>query len=626
MIRVYKYGLLRPILNEPLVRDQLRAKHNYRNMLIEIERGRRAALRVVEESHPELTAVMATAKVAALEIEASRQAIRLVRSKSRSRSETSEMTARVKAARVMRRTTSQALFDCRQRVRPEMQATRDIINERAAELVRGARALTDSYWGSYLLAEDEVKATAKQPLYDGTEPNDPRFERWNGEGQIGVQIQKGMTPSDLFSTEDSRLRVSEPNWNDGKHVRTLRTLSIRVGSEGRSPIWASWPIIMHRALPIGARIKRCNVSLRIHGTREIWTTELTVESSDLTEEGGEGGSQSNLGKAGAVGVDIGWRVVTDVDGVDGAGGSKGLRVCAYASEDGKDLGELCLTAREISRLRKADEIRSICDLRFDAARKALKSWLDSMEIPVWLAAATLHMHAWRSPMRLMGVARRWKKERFTGDETSFDALESWRYWHSQHNQWEADQRTKSLRMRKEKYRVFAAELARKYEVLVLEDRGENDRAKTMDLRKFAKRAPTEADAENEMARSNRHLAATSELRTILEQAFVAQGGRVELAPCENTTRTCTVCGVVDGVLDAETQIDVTCSACGAEQDQDVRASDNLCERWRAAENVGGARKAKTAKSEGRWVKARRMQSEKEHRMVGAREVGDSPAE
>jgi hypothetical protein len=274
MIRVYKYGLLRPIQNEALVRAQLRAKHDYRNTLIEIERGRRTAMRNVEEQHSELATAMAASRAALVELEESRQAIRLARSKSRSRSETNVMKERVKQARIVRRTTSQALYDCRARVRPEMISARDVINERAAELVRGARALTTSYWGSYLLAEDEVKAAAKQPLYDDSTPNDPRFERWTGEGQIGMQIQNGMTPGEVLSSEDTRLRISEPNWNDGKHVRTLRTLSLRVGSEGRKPVWASWPLIMHRPLPPAARIKRCNVSLRRHSSREIWSAGL----------------------------------------------------------------------------------------------------------------------------------------------------------------------------------------------------------------------------------------------------------------------------------------------------------------------------------------------------------------
>jgi hypothetical protein len=619
MIRVYKYGLLRPIQNEALVRAQLRAKHDYRNTLIEIERGRRTAMRNVEEQHSELATAMAASRAALVELEESRQAIRLARSKSRSRSETNVMKERVKQARIVRRTTSQALYDCRARVRPEMISARDVINERAAELVRGARALTTSYWGSYLLAEDEVKAAAKQPLYDDSTPNDPRFERWTGEGQIGMQIQNGMTPGEVLSSEDTRLRISEPNWNDGKHVRTLRTLSLRVGSEGRKPVWASWPLIMHRPLPPAARIKRCNVSLRRHSSREIWSAELTIECPNVTsaireEHGwGRGG-----GVEGAVGVDIGWRVVTDDDA--------GLRVCAYASEDGQDIGELRLSPHEITRLRKADEIRSIRDKRFDAIRLIVRDKLATLEVPAWLSMSTLHMHVWRSPARLVSLSKRWSKERFANDEEVFDLLESWRYWDSQHYQWECDQRTKALRRRREKYRVFGARLAEKYEVLVLEDRAEDDRTKPMDLRKFARRAQTEMEPENETARSNRHLAATSELRQALEEAFISHGGRVELAPCEDTTRTCTACGVVDRGLDAETEIDVTCSSCGAKQDQDVRASNNLCERWRKAQNAGGARNAKAAKSEGRWKKARRLRTEKQQRMGTFRNASDNSAE
>lgn len=56
MIRVYKYGLLPPIDHAETVQDQMRAGHRYRNTLTEIERGRRAALREIDRSIPEVAA------------------------------------------------------------------------------------------------------------------------------------------------------------------------------------------------------------------------------------------------------------------------------------------------------------------------------------------------------------------------------------------------------------------------------------------------------------------------------------------------------------------------------------------------------------------------------------------
>ena len=47
--RVYQFGLRPPTVNEAIVRAQLRHAHEYRNELVAIERGRRAALRAVDD-------------------------------------------------------------------------------------------------------------------------------------------------------------------------------------------------------------------------------------------------------------------------------------------------------------------------------------------------------------------------------------------------------------------------------------------------------------------------------------------------------------------------------------------------------------------------------------------------
>ena len=48
--RVYQFGCLAPTEGLDVVRAQLRSAHDFRNDLVAIERGRRAALRALEES------------------------------------------------------------------------------------------------------------------------------------------------------------------------------------------------------------------------------------------------------------------------------------------------------------------------------------------------------------------------------------------------------------------------------------------------------------------------------------------------------------------------------------------------------------------------------------------------
>src|SRR5277367_5369365 len=113
MIRVYKYGLLPPTLNEALVRSQMRNAHRYRNQLVEIERGRRAAVRAVYSSHPTLTELEVEAKAARTALDEARDIIKKNRQKSRKRTESELDRARAKAARVKRMQTTQALAAAR---------------------------------------------------------------------------------------------------------------------------------------------------------------------------------------------------------------------------------------------------------------------------------------------------------------------------------------------------------------------------------------------------------------------------------------------------------------------------------------------------------------------------------
>lgn len=348
------------------------------------------------------------------------------------------------------------------------------------------------------------------------------------------------------------------------------------------------------------------MSLRKIGPRECWTVEITVDDSATARTGhGEG----------AIAVDIGWRQIGEE-----------LRIACWGADNGKNGGELRLSAALLSSLRKADELRSLRDDKFNVARAALSGWLATATVPEWLHDATTHLAQWRSAGRLAGLAKRWRDGRFDGDADAYDALEAWRY-HDHHLwEWESSQRTKSLRHRREIYRVFAAGLASQFETCVLEK---------FDLRVFAQRVTTENAAENEAARSNRQRAALSELRMAITNAFRARGGRVDEVSAVDSTHICAECGTVDD-FDAAEAIEHVCSGCGATWDQDMNSWRVLLARWQrervsAAEKAVSARENESGKeieevAESRWVRARRMAAKKKERKEGAREAVGTPAE
>jgi transposase len=579
-VKVYRYGLLAPVEQSERVRSQMRLAHRYRNVLVEIERARRAALRTLLAGHGDVAKLTVVAQEADAEIERLYKSAKVERQGARTRAISDGVREALKAAKETKKGALAAAREARAAIKLDEQVIegRKLIEERAAYLRRNARAHCAVYWGSYLGIEAASEQMAKMPLYDGVEPNDPRFVRWEGEGSVGVQIQKGMSSQEVMGCADTRLRIEcgvVPKGVDPTSKRAAKrqhmVLAIRVGSEGRSPIWARFPMMMHRPLPADGIIKWASVHLRKRGPREEWCVTITVETAEARRPA----------ESGAVAVDLGWRKFED--------GS--LRVATWRGDDGKG-GFLVLSPWDLSRIEKANDLRSIRDQNFDKARIALVDWKKTATVPAWFEKATATLPQWRAVARLVALARRWKSERFEGDEAGYDALETWRY-HDHHIwEWESSQRIKALRNRREIYRVFAAKLAKEYRTVVLEE---------FDLRKIAERPAVDGDTtQNPTARTMRHSAAVSELRMCITLAFV---DRVEKVPAENTTKVCNPCGSIQ-VWDQAADLIHTCTECGVTWDQDENAALNLLAlRTSPTTEPAVARESK-------WSKTKRVAAEK----------------
>lgn len=616
-MKVYRYGLLRPLENAPLVASQMRAAHRYRNILVEIERGRRFALRTLMSSFTSISELEVTCRDREAGVVAAVRAAASANSETR-RLPSPELRAAIVTARMSKRTALDELREARARLKPEIERQKDDIEERAKWLRKNAREHCGVYWGTYQLIEDADMASRKTPLYDGAESNDPRFLRWSGEGQVSVQLQGGLGLDELETDTQVRIEPADvPTGADPTSKRSARRrycmLAMRVSSTGKArvPVWAKWPMVMHRPLPEGAVIKRATVALRKIGPRDEWSVTITVDRSASA-------GSSNPRRAAperSVGIDVGWRQL------DGA-----TRVAAWHGSDGA-FGELVLPEQLLSQVRKADDLRAIRDRAFNIARDALVVALDRTtgddpETAPWLTEATSTLSQWRSPARLAALAVRWRDKGFSPEQAeAYAALEAWRY-HDHHLwEWETSQRTKALRHRREVFRIFAAGLAKRYEKLVLEE---------FDLRPMARHeSPESGVAENTSARSMRQLAAPSELRLVLVNAF----GGAEKVPAHDTTRTCNACESVQQ-WDQAAEISHTCSACGVRWDQDANAALNILRR---ASTGGGGEVSGVARNdvstplsgpivESRWTRAKRMKTEKDARKGPAREVGDEAAE
>lgn len=455
MIRVYQFGLRPPTTNVDLVRAEMRAAHEYRNDLVAIERGRRHVVRALHDT-PEV-----------------RDAEALVQA----------------ATKSMRKDAVAVLIAARKAARDAAVDELARIAEIDTSIRRDARALCKCYWGSYLTIEAAADQVRKMPLWDKDliTPNDPKFQRWTGESQIGVQLQREIRTPEVFDGCSTFVRlVLAPDTVGRKRYTRFGSLSLRIGSWGRDPIWATWPIKLHRAIPDAARWRWVRVSCRQDGPFERWTCEITLDIP------GENARVLDTSLKGAIAVELEWGEPNEGDVI----------VAAWLDDNG-DHGAIHVPRRVTNALRKAASIRSVRDTLLNDLRprlaRAIKECAESL--PRWLQIATNTLHLWKQQSRFHDLTQRWRRERCDAARPAYEMLDAWEMRDRHLWEYEGCSRRQALRCRLDTYRVLAAQWSRKYKTVVLPDR---------DLSIAARR-----DDDSDL----RFIAAPSELAGALKHAF-----------------------------------------------------------------------------------------------------------
>lgn len=571
--RVYRYGLLAPTQNADAISDQIRGAHRFYNTLVEIERLRRQTVATLLATHGD-TETLET-KRSALSSQIDTLVARLRAAKKKPPSETKPsplsndevktMRADLKRLRVERKEIGKQLKEIKARIKndPEIRRGMAAATERAQEAAKNAYGDADCAWGTRLITMEAVKAAGNPParkrkpgvLY-------PQFRRWRPDGSLAVQTQEGLPVQDVYDDRRFQIdRVPQPVPTRSGKPRTrgkpLPRIRLRIGSEGRDPVWAEWPIVMHRPLPTEGRIKWVRVCRRRVGTHDRWSLHVTVElPADWRRE--------SCG-AGVVAIDLGWRQRPG-----------GLRV-AFAGDEANNADELIVAPEVTSGFERARTLRKTRDKSFDEAVALLSAWLKANEHPEWLRDETAHLAQWRATSRLAKLTRQWRNRRFEGDAEIYRSLERWRKQDRHLYEWETHARRKAGARRKDLYRRWAAKLARTYSVLVLED---------FDLSKMAQRpGPDDEQTHRAGPARQRVYASPHELRDCLVDAFRSRGGTVVSESAVNTTRECHACGSIE-TFDAAAYVTHRCTACRTVWDQDDNAARNLLARYR--ERLGGA--------------------------------------
>lgn len=493
-------------------------------------------------------------------------------------------------------------------------AAKDRVAARREYSARGLRH------GAYARVEkgmEQAAATTNGPL---------SFERYDGTGSLGTQLTEtgsetraavdpnadgiGMTLPELFSGLDTRLRLGAPGeadqrpraevagkkWHEvGALPRNVRRhaartyVDLRVGSDGRAPIFARFPVTLHRLPPKDAVIKWAYVVKRRVGHHYEWRFQLTLESKMF------GKPPIAIG-TGACAVNLGWRRLTDDQGE-----ITGLRAAYVVDELGNER-EVCmpdymrrarpdraLRISAIAAIGKCDGLGSTRDETLERAQLALSQWISGRggvpeswttteaarpdgSIPKTLADKLRGYSAWRAAWKLRRFIDQWKVRRVPGDEAIFAELGAWAKQDRHLESWQAHQREGVIARRREEWRVIATDLARQYATIVV---GES---KLTDLDGWERKAPEDGDpSEGREQRRMARLCAPGELRAEIKKAVAKTGAQVIFREEKKATQECYYCGH-DEPWDAAPHVDHTCAGCGRTWDQDANYCRNLLKR------------------------------------------------
>jgi hypothetical protein len=594
-VRVYQYGVGEPTSGGELLDQQMFIAHRHKNALVEIWRIKREALREEQASvlpleeekntlvarREELRAAIGRTRSAArkripvsaeiaeqldvvnAELKAKRELLRDAKAVLWSDPEFLERVKKIDEDHKQRVKDCQHRFadggqqidDCKRGCPKNYHTARQIT--RCAEECNKKRA--PLYWGNYLADEADLDPLGRLPL---KEEMDPGFHRWNGRGRSGIQFQGGLDVADLFNGRGTLMQIDPipedtfehdeaGRWKKtrGERRRASRTtVRFRVGSDEKGhPIWVEMPMVLHRPLPEGGRIKEARILRKKIASHHRMVLQMRIEA--------DYNSQRPHGE-GMLALDLGWR------------SGNQLRIGYWY--DGTSHRPVTLPESIPEALSHVESLRSIRDRNFNEMRAWFCAWKKGKDFPEWLESMTETIAAWKSPGRLAKVALVWRGKRWNGDKGGYQRLEGWRKQDKHLWEWEANERHKTLGHRLEEYRQFALWAFKHYACVALED---------FDLRRVAElREPEKKEKEpHKEARHNRVVAAVSTLRLAIKNAATSCGGTIKLVPPEYTTLQCHVCGFIEK-WDAAPQVMHTCSNCGATWDQDHNGAVNIYRR------------------------------------------------
>ena len=626
--KVFKYEIGPPIMGALLVDEQIRKSGHYQNDIIGLtNQGREEYREERAKRFPKYPRCEAKIEDLDEQCKKIRKKIKAHKIATRSRKVPPELKAELKPVALELKAAQEELEQLREAIKlnPGFASWTENHNAEYDEKKRTLRGAYGPdgkgvYWGTYNLAE----ASAQQACKDSHA--DPRFRAFRGEGRIGVQIQGGMSIADLKTS--SQFQIDVPNAiqdnmrcskcngegripirtgkHKGEHSYTTvpchehdgltrgewrraerTTMRIRVSSmPDRSPIWAEFPMIMHRPLPDDAKIMGAVVTRRKTGIYRPWTWHLCITCESKKFDC----AVPLPDQQGTATINFGWRMMGNQ-----------LRVATVRDEKG-NVEEILLPASVSDRFRKCDDLRSIIDKQFNIAREELMSWMRRLKspLPEWflksfagkkknrkwkmwdekedvrkniaipsLAQAIQNLSLWKSPSRLARLVGNWSGLRFKEDDVILPSLWGWRKKWMHLEDWNIHNRCNALNIRDDFYNKTAVRLTMAKKTLFIEDFKKK--------RVVERPQPEEETTGSQIAREHRMWAAISMLQLALKQNGVKYHCAVGFVKAKNNTQRCSFCGTLND-FNAAKELVHTCTECGKTWDQDGNNVVNIEKR------------------------------------------------
>jgi hypothetical protein len=284
----------------------------------------------------------------------------------------------------------------------------------------------------------------------------------------------------------------------------------------------------------------------------------------------------------AMAVDLGYRLKPE-----------GVRVAYWCDRD-ECHGEVVVAISDLHQLRRVRSLRSTCDGMRDAFLRALVEWTAGRDLTDEWKQQTTTLAQWRSGDRVAQLIRWWSEHRLGGDEGIFASAAAWRkqYLHLA-NWWRNLENQIRARLR-EQYRVFAANVARRYCTLYIEE---------FDLLGVSERPDPESGEVTTASSSYRQMVSPSAFRQSLVSACSREGVSVVAIPAQYTTRMCYLCGHASE-WDQAASIVHRCEQCGQMWDQDYNAARNLLALGLAGGGAAASRNRPVRRRKWDWVRER----------------------